>query len=314
MQSPALASFSRRPLASVAAVVEHARRIVVLEDLVDHTNIGAIFRTAAALGWDAVLVTPRCGDPLYRRAVRTSMGAVFAVPWTRLDHRTGPEELAAAGYRRVGLTPRAILARVEAETWPEGVRLTPAGEFESRQESFGGVGSAIIVAVLGVLAILVLEFRTFRSTLIVASVIPLGIVGGMLALLLSGYTLSFTATIGFVALMGIEVKNSILLVDFTNLLRRQGRPLDQAIEEAGEKRFIPILLTTLTAVGGLLPLAAERSALYSPLALVILGGLVSSSVLTRVVTPVLYKLLPPHLETDHPEPALAPVGSTPQPA
>ena len=110
----ALASFSRRPLASVAAVLEHARRIVVLEDLVDHTNVGAIFRTAAALGWDAVLVTPRCGDPLYRRAVRTSMGAVFAVPWTRLDHRTGPEELAAAGYRRVGLTPRADATPIDA--------------------------------------------------------------------------------------------------------------------------------------------------------------------------------------------------------
>jgi multidrug efflux pump subunit AcrB len=152
------------------------------------------------------------------------------------------------------------------------------------------------VAALGVLAILVLEFRTFRSTLIVASVIPLGIVGGMAALFLSGYTLSFTAMIGFVALMGIEVKNSILLVDFTNHLREQGVPLDEAIQEAGEKRFVPILLTTLTAVGGLIPLALERSALYSPLALVILGGLVSSTLLTRVVTPVLYKLLPPEVE------------------
>jgi multidrug efflux pump subunit AcrB len=192
---------------------------------------------------------------------------------------------------------REVLGRLDAERWPGGVRIVPAGEFESRQESFGGLGAAIIVAALGVLAILVLEFRTFRSTLIVASVIPLGVVGGMVALFLSGYTLSFTALIGFVALMGIEVKNSILLVDFTNQLRQQGRPLDEAIEEAGEKRFIPILLTTLTAVGGLLPLALERSALYSPLALVILGGLISSTLLTRVVTPVLYKLLPPELET-----------------
>jgi multidrug efflux pump subunit AcrB len=72
--------------------------------------------------------------------------------------------------------------------------------------------------------------------------------------------------------------------------------LDQAIQEAGEKRFVPILLTTLTAIGGLVPLAVERSALYSPLALVILGGLVSSTILTRVVTPVLYKLLPPEIE------------------
>jgi len=198
---------------------------------------------------------------------------------------------------------KAVLARLAGERWPAGVRIVPAGEIESRQESFGGLGAAILVAALGVLAILVLEFRTFRSTLIVASVIPLGIVGGMVALLLAGYTLSFTAMIGFVALMGIEVKNSILLVDFTNQLRQAGRPLDEAIEEAGEKRFVPILLTTLTAVGGLIPLVLERSALYSPLALVILGGLVSSTVLTRVVTPVMYKLLPPALE-----PAAAPAA------
>jgi len=204
---------------------------------------------------------------------------------------------------------KAVLARLAAEAWPAGVRIVPAGELESRQESFGGLGAAIIVAALGVLAVLVLEFRTFRSTLIVASVIPLGIVGGMGALFLSGYTLSFTAMIGFVALMGIEVKNSILLVDFTNQLRAAGRPLDEAIEEAGEKRFIPILLTTLTAIGGLVPLALERSALYSPLALVILGGLISSTLLTRVVTPVLYKLLPPDLEPAEAPPEASPAGA-----
>jgi multidrug efflux pump subunit AcrB len=201
------------------------------------------------------------------------------------------------GYNTDRVT-RAVLAAIDAGQWPEGVSIVPAGEIESRRESFGGLGTAIIVAAVGVLAVLVLEFRTFRSTLIVASVIPLGMVGGLVVLFLSGYTLSFTAVVGFVALMGIEVKNSILLVDFTNQLRAQGVPLEAAVQEAGEKRFVPILLTTLTAIGGLLPLALERSALYSPLAVVILGGLVSSTVLARIVTPVLYRLLPPSLERD----------------
>ena len=89
----ALASFERRPLPAPAAVLTDAERVVVLEDLVDHTNVGAIVRSAAAFAWDAVLLTPRCADPLYRRAVRTSMGAVFAVPWTRIDHRDGIEQL-----------------------------------------------------------------------------------------------------------------------------------------------------------------------------------------------------------------------------
>jgi tRNA G18 (ribose-2'-O)-methylase SpoU len=101
----ALASFERKPLPSLDAVVGPARRVVVLEDLADHTNVGAIFRSAAALGWDAVVLTPRCGDPLYRRAVRTSMGAAFTVPWTRLDHRAGVESLRGAGLAVIALTP-----------------------------------------------------------------------------------------------------------------------------------------------------------------------------------------------------------------
>ncbi|GAA1988202.1 RNA methyltransferase [Microbacterium pumilum] len=80
----ALAAIHRPPLASVADIVAGARLVVVLEDLVDHTNVGAIFRAAAGLGADAVLVSPRCADPLYRRSVRVSMGTVFQVPWTRL--------------------------------------------------------------------------------------------------------------------------------------------------------------------------------------------------------------------------------------
>ncbi len=118
----------------------------------------------------------------------------------------------------------------------------------------------MIVAVFAILAILVLEFRNFRSTLVVASVIPLGIVGGIVALFLSGHTLTFTATIGFVALIGIEIKTTILLVDLTEPLRLEGYSLDDAIQQAGEVRFVPIVLTSLTAIGGLLPIALQGRA------------------------------------------------------
>jgi multidrug efflux pump subunit AcrB len=193
---------------------------------------------------------------------------------------------------------REVIARLGQVELPPHVRLVVAGEVESRQESFGGMGLAVIVATFGLLAVLVLEFRTFRSTLIVASVMPLGAIGGLSALWLSGYPLSFTASIGFIALMGIEVKNSILLVDFTNHLRERGVALDVAIAEAGEARFVPVLFTTLTALGGLVPLVLEHSSLYSPLAVVLVGGLVSSTLLARIVTPVVYRLLPPDLQAN----------------
>lgn len=191
---------------------------------------------------------------------------------------------------------RGVLESLESLELPAGYRIVPAGEIKSREESFGGVGTAIIVATFGILAILVLEFRTFRSMLIVASVIPLGIMGGIVALWLTGYTLSFTANIGFVALIGIEIKTSILLVDFTNQLRQEGVALEEAIRRAGEVRFLPIVLTSMTAIGGLLPLALQGQGLYAPLAWVIIGGLVSSTLLARLVTPVMYRLLAPKFE------------------
>jgi multidrug efflux pump subunit AcrB len=190
---------------------------------------------------------------------------------------------------------REILGRLARVELPRGYRFDAAGEIESREDSFGGLGAAVLVAVFVIFAILVLEFGSFRGTLVVASVIPLGVIGGLLALFLTGNTLSFTAVVGFVALIGIEIKNSILLVDFTNQLRDAGEPLDDAIQKAGEVRFLPIVLTTLTAVGGLMPLALSGSALYSPLAWVIIGGLITSTVLARLVTPVLYKLLAPRV-------------------
>jgi multidrug efflux pump subunit AcrB len=183
--------------------------------------------------------------------------------------------------------------------WPRGYSYVPGGELESRAESFGGLEVASIVALLGIIAILVLEFGSFKSTLIVLTVVPFGIAGGIIMLGLTGNSISFTAMIGFIALIGIETKNSILLVDFTNRLRAEGVPLDEAIERAGEIRFLPILLTSATAIGGLLPLALQNSGMYSPLAWVIIGGLVSSTLVARIVTPVMYKLMPPAIEIEN---------------
>ena len=199
------------------------------------------------------------------------------------------------GYNTNELTTQ-VMRQLEDYDWPAGYRYMAAGEVEARQEAFGGLGVALLVAMFGILAVLVLEFGSFRSTLIVFGVVPLGMVGAIVGLFLTGYTLSFTALIGMIALVGIEIKNSILLVDFTNQLREGGAGLDEAIERAGEVRFFPILLTSLTAIGGLMPLAVQGSGLYSPLAIVIIGGLISSTLLARLVTPVMYKLLPPVIE------------------
>lgn len=186
--------------------------------------------------------------------------------------------------------------RMKGFRLPAGYGYEVAGERQQQEEAFGGdFGKVVIATVFLFIMVLVLEFRTFKSTLIVLSVIPLGVIGGVAMLWATGNPMSFVAIVGFIALAGVEVKNSILLVDFTNQLRVEGKGLDDAIREAGELRFLPIVLTSLTAIGGLIPIAMNSNPLVSPLAIVLIGGLISSTLLSRIVTPVVYKLIPPRV-------------------
>jgi tRNA G18 (ribose-2'-O)-methylase SpoU len=126
MHRGALASIHRPELPDVAELLRDARRVVVLEDIVDHTNVGAIFRAVAGLGADAVLVTPRCADPFYRRAVRVSMGAVLQVPWTRIDEWPhGADQLHDAGFTIAALALHDDAVRLEtfAADAPERIAL-----------------------------------------------------------------------------------------------------------------------------------------------------------------------------------------------
>ena len=192
---------------------------------------------------------------------------------------------------------KAFDEKMQQVAIPAGYTYQIAGEAESEQEAFGGGFMTVVIATMFLfIMVLILEFKTFKSTLIVLSVIPLGIIGGVAMLWITRNPMSFVAIIGFIGLAGVEVKNSILLVDFTNQLRENGKPLDEAIKEAGELRFLPIVLTSLTAIGGLVPIALNSNPLVSPLALVLIGGLISSTLLSRIVTPVVYKLIPPSIE------------------
>ena len=188
-----------------------------------------------------------------------------------------------------------VVAKLQSLKLPAGYTWKAAGETENQQRSFSGFGAILLFTLFAFVAALILEFKSFKSCLIVLSVIPLGFMGGILALFITGSPLSFISIIGFIALVGIELKNSILMVDYTNYLRKEGMPLDTAVATAGEVRFIPIFLTTMTAVASMIPLIIQGSPLYRPLALVIVGGLISSLLLSRILTPVLYKLLPPKI-------------------
>ena len=213
----------------------------------------------------------------------------------RIDHFDTERAVTITADVRPGATPvavtQAVVERLAAVSLPAGYRTFVGGELEAQEDSFASLLPALLGAVFGILAVLVLQFGSIRQAGIILTAIPLSAIGAFPALLLTGYTFSFTAFVGFTSLAGIVVNNSTILVDYANQLRDQGRPVVEAVTEAGATRFAPIVLTTLTTIGGLLPLTLSGSSLWSPLGWVIIGGLIVATGLTLLVVPVLYAML-----------------------
>jgi multidrug efflux pump subunit AcrB len=190
-----------------------------------------------------------------------------------------------------------IVPQLDKLKMPPGYYYKLSGEAESEGDTLGGnFLSVILLSTFLFVGVLLLQFKTFKGIIIVLSIIPLGILGGVVMLLITGHPMSLVSIIGFIGLSGIQVKNSLLLVDFTNQLRADGYSIDDAIHKAGETRFLPVVLTSVTAICGLIPLAWNPNPLIAPLAIVLIGGLISSTILSRIVTPVMYKLIPPSIE------------------
>jgi multidrug efflux pump subunit AcrB len=197
------------------------------------------------------------------------------------------------GYSTNRVT-NAIIAKLDNYQWPIGYEYYVAGEKESQEESFGGMGRAVILALIAIFSVLVLQFKSFAQPLIVFTAIPLAIIGSIWALLITGNTFSFTAFIGLTSLVGIVVNNSIILVDYTNKLKSSGKAVVEALKEAGETRFVPIILTTGTTIGGLLPLTLRGGTMWGPMGWTIIGGLTVSTFLTLIVVPILYRIFTPN--------------------
>jgi len=184
-----------------------------------------------------------------------------------------------------------VLQWLEKYPFPDGYDYSVGGEFEGREEAFGGMFNAIMIAILSIFAVLVFQFRSFKQPLIIFLAIPFAAIGMIWALYLTGYSFSFTAFVGLTSLIGIVVNNSIILVDYTNKLRAAGNSLTEAVKTAAETRLIPIVLTAFTTIGGLLPLTLQGGTLWAPLGWTIIGGLLVSTFLTLIVVPVFYHLL-----------------------
>jgi len=177
---------------------------------------------------------------------------------------------------------------------PPGYRLQAAGQQQDMQESFQAALGALGLAVIFIYLILASQFASFTQPLAIMASLPFSLIGVFLALLLTRTTLNIFSIIGFIMLMGLVTKNAILLVDFANRSRRAGSSLEDALQDAGQVRLRPILMTTAAMIGGMLPLAlglGEGGENQAPMGRAIIGGVITSTLLTLVVVPVLYAYL-----------------------
>ncbi|MEM9917662.1 MAG: efflux RND transporter permease subunit [Bacteroidota bacterium] len=221
-----------------------------------------------------------------------------------VEFAEAPNEIAHLNTDRVasiladvtaGFTLDEVVASFSEEldqlNWDQGYTYEFKGDLEKREESFGGLGTASIMALILILGVLIIQFRSFAQPLIIFSALPLAIIGSILMLLVAGVPFSFTAFIGLVSLIGIAINNSIVLVDFANERLGEGVSVETAAKEAAEVRFIPIVLTTLTTILGLLPLTLGGGSMWAPMGWTIIGGLMTSTFFVLLLVPILYKLM-----------------------
>lgn len=201
----------------------------------------------------------------------------------------------SAGFLTADVTSE-VMKKLQDMEFPQGISYRIDGEQASRNDSFSGLLQALLISLLGIFAVLVLQFRSFVQPAIVFSSIPFAFSGAILALLVFDYSFSVMAFVGLTSLMGIVVNNSIILVDTANQLVQKGEGIRDAILNAAQTRLTPIVLTTLTTIGGLLPLTMKNSSLWTPLGLVIIGGMLISTVVTLFIVPVLYILITPKVK------------------
>jgi HAE1 family hydrophobic/amphiphilic exporter-1 len=187
-----------------------------------------------------------------------------------------------------------VKAEIDKMDIPTGVMVDVGGAYEDLTESITDLMMLLLVSLILVYIVMASQFESFKMPLIIMASIPFSFTGVILALVLTNTTLSVIAMLGAIMLVGIVVKNAIVLVDMTNLMRDRDLELDEAIKRAGRSRLRPVLMTTATTILGMLPLAlsqGEGSEIWRPMGIAVIGGLAVSTLVTLVIVPVIYRVV-----------------------
>ncbi|MGB7763280.1 MAG: efflux RND transporter permease subunit [Bryobacteraceae bacterium] len=308
--------FNDSYLVDVDVNTEVSNRLGMSNALVSQLLAGAFSGAPVSTFWEGdrgVNIVLRL-DPRYRGSFEDVRDAYVTSPVThasvplrsvadlqprwqpsRIVRRNGVRTLTVAAFPRHGHYASEVLKvidpKIQSLALPAGYRTEYGGERTNSSETMPSMQAALAVSLVAIFLVLLVQFRTLSDPLIVMCSIPLTLFGAVLGLVLTHYPFGFTAFTGLISLCGIVVRNAIILVDYIKERQREGRTLEQAATEAGERRLRPIFLTTMAAAVGVSPMIFSGSSLWGPLASVIAVGLVSSMFFTLIVVPVLYVLV-----------------------
>ncbi|MFC2070381.1 efflux RND transporter permease subunit, partial [Chloroflexota bacterium] len=212
----------------------------------------------------------------------------------RINEKLAASITASITAKNIGAVNMAVQKKIDSLDTAPGVDISQGGTIEMMQESFSGMFIAIIVAIVLAFAVIAVTFRSLLTPIVIMISLPLASIGALLGLLLAGQTLGISAMMGVLMLVGIVLTNAIVLIDLVERLRKQGMSIHDALVESGRTRMRPILMTALTTMIAMLPLAlglGEGTIISAELAIVVIGGLFSSTLLTLLVIPVMYSLV-----------------------
>jgi len=201
----------------------------------------------------------------------------------------------------LGELATSIQQEIDKMDIPKEVSIEIGGAYEDQQESFVDLGMLLLLSLVLVYIVMASQFESLKMPFIIMFSIPFAFTGVILALYITNTTLSVIAALGAIMLVGIVVKNAIVLVDYINLMRDRGYVLDEAIIESGKSRLRPVLMTALTTILGMLPLAlstGEGSEIWSPMGISIIGGMIFSTIITMIIVPIIYRVFATRGERD----------------
>ncbi|HEY3416455.1 MAG TPA: efflux RND transporter permease subunit, partial [Armatimonadota bacterium] len=289
---------------TVEQVASAARAAITGDDTVKFRDSGTEFpirvqytkteRNQAA-DVESLIIGMKDGAPIYLRDVAK---IVYEHAPTKINRQNRQRVVSvtadiATGYQ-MGNVNQTIDQALASVPRVNGTTIASGGMTKKMAESMLSVVGALLLVVILVYMLMGALFESFFTPFVIMFCLPQALVGGLLALLVTGTSLGMTAAIGIIMLMGLVTKNAILLVDYTNTLRSRGLGVHEALLEAGPTRLRPILMTTLAMIGGMLPTAlalSEGSESRQPLAIAVIGGLILSTLLTLIVIPVTYTLV-----------------------